>query len=195
MTELDVYIAEQALTGEPEECGDLGFVKTMGTECLIALVDALGHGKTAHGIAVNAQACLEENYHRPVTEIITRIHQRLKGTRGAVAAVCRLNISTGSLVYSGLGNISIRILGSQQKRLMVKDGILGYMIPTPQKGEDLLIQGDLLVLSSDGIREHYDPDNFPDLFTGSAENIANSLIKNLGRQSDDASCIVLRYGI
>jgi len=78
---------------------------------------------------------------------------------------------------------------------MTRDGILGYMIPTPQQGEARLVRGDLLVMSSDGIREHFDPDNFADLFTGSAEDIAWGLIKNLGRQTDDASCIVLRYGI
>lgn len=195
MTQLDFHILEQPLTGEIGECGDLGFVKTTETNCVLALVDALGHGATARRIALAARTCLEKNHEHPVTEIITRIHGCLRGTRGAVAAVCRLDLTTGELVYSGIGNISIRLLGSRQDRLLVRDGILGYMIPTPRQGEARLIPGDLLIMSSDGIREHYDPDNFPDLFTGSAEDIAKSMARNLGRQTDDASCIVLRYGI
>ena len=195
MVELDLHIMERALTGDPEECGDLGFARTLETNGLFCLVDALGHGKTARQIALMAQSYLEENYERPVTEIISGIHKSLRGTRGAVAAVCRLDLSSGTLVYSGMGNISVRILGNGQERLVVRDGVLGYMIPSPRQGQAQLFPGDLLIMSSDGIREHYDPDSFPGLFTGSAKDIAQRLIRDLSKQIDDASCIVVRYGI
>ena len=158
-------------------------------------MDALGHGKIAHDIALAARASVEADPPLPVTEIITAIHHSLKGTRGAVAAVCRLDTDTGLLTYSGMGNISIRIIGSRPERLVTRDGVLGYMIPTPRQGETRLFPGDILVMTSDGIREHYDPDMFADLFTGNARDIAQSLIRHLGRQTDDASCIVLRYGL
>lgn len=195
MAEIDVHIIAKALTGIPEECGDMGFARTDGNRCTLALVDALGHGKTAHGIALTARTCLEENYDRPVTEIVAALHKSLRGTRGAVAAVCRLDLSCDTLIYSGVGNISLRLLGSRQERLVIRDGILGYMIPTLRQSETRLFPGDLLVMSSDGIREHYDPDNYPGMFTGRAEDIAGSVIRDLGRQTDDASCIVVRYGI
>ncbi|MCG8616195.1 MAG: serine/threonine-protein phosphatase [Desulfobacterales bacterium] len=195
MAEIDYHIKMQSLTGEPDECGDLGIAMTSGDQCVLVLVDALGHGKIAHDIALAARSGVEDSRDKPVTEIITEIHHRLKGTRGAVAAACRLDPETGTLLYSGMGNISIRILGSHPERLVTRDGVLGYMIPTPRQGEARLFPGDILVMTSDGIREHYDPDMYPDLFTGSAEDIAEGLIRHLGRQTDDASCIVLRYGI
>ncbi len=195
MTDIDLHMAQQALTGFDDECGDLGFSKTDGNTCFLALIDALGHGKTAFEIAIMARDYFETCHDREPAEVIQGLHDCLKGTRGAVAAVCRLNLATGSLIYSGMGNITLRILGSRQERLVTREGILGYMIPTPRQKETQLFAGDIFLMSSDGIREHFDPDEYPALFTGSAEDIAGGMIRQLGKKNDDASCIVLRYGI
>lgn len=195
MTEIDVHIETSPLTGVANECGDLGFVRTGPDTCFLALVDALGHGETAHAIALAAAECLETHHDREPAEVISRLHDHLRGTRGAVAAVCRLDIGSGTMAYSGMGNISLKIIGSRPERLVTRDGVLGYMIPTPRQGEARLYPGDLLVMSSDGIREHFDPDTVPDLFTGTSAEIAAKMIQYLGKQTDDAGCIVLRYGI
>ncbi len=195
MTDIDLHIVQQALTGFDDECGDLGFSKNDGNTCFVALVDALGHGKTAFEVAIMARDYLETCHGREPSEVIKGIHDHLKGTRGAVAAVCRLNLDTGCLTYSGMGNITLRILGSRQERLVTREGILGYMIPTPRQKETQLFPGDTFLMSSDGIREHFDPDEIPELFTGSAKDIAEGMIRQLGKKNDDASCIVLRYGI
>lgn len=195
MVKIDFHIQAHALTGIAEECGDMGFGKSNGDTCFLALVDALGHGPVAHDIAVTAISCLEKNHDKPPAETITCLHRELKGTRGAVAAVCRVDARSGSLTYAGMGNICLRILGSRRERLITREGILGYMIPTPRQAKIRLLPGDILLMTSDGIREHFDPDAYPELFTGSARDIARGLIRDLGKQNDDTSCIVLRYGI
>ena len=50
-------------------------------------------------------------------------------------------------------------------------------------------------MSSDGIQEHFDLFDFPDILMGNAKKISTSFIDKLGKSNDDASCLILRYGI
>jgi hypothetical protein len=195
MRKIDYHMIKQALTGIPDECGDTGFISVYGNFCFLSLVDILGHGKTAFEIASLAETFLKDHHTRKLTQIIKDLHSCLQGTRGAVAAVCRLDLKTGILDYSGMGNISLRIFGSMSKHLLTKDGILGYMIPSPLEEQTRLHPGDILVMSSDGIRAQFDPIAYPDLFVGRAKEISTRFIRDLGKKNDDAACIVLRYGI
>lgn len=195
MPKLDFHIETDALTGSADECGDTGVIQAGDDTCLIALVDALGHGKAAYETAVIAEDYLKQNGNAPLNRIISGLHENLKGTRGAVAGVCRLDTASGHLSYSGMGNISLRIFGSDERRLVVRDGVLGYMIPTPKQSETFIMPGDLLVLYSDGIKDHFDPIEYPDLFYGTARDICMRFMTTLNKQTDDASCIVLRYAV
>ena len=195
MIEIDYYIRKQALTGIEEECGDFGFVKEYDDCCLIALVDVLGHGKEAYDVALMAETYLIENYSKEPAELIKGLHEHLKDTRGAVSTVCKLAIETGELKYSAMGNIAGRVMGNNPFRLTGKDGILGYMIPTPVEHQIKLYTGDILILSSDGVKEHFDPIDYPEILLGNAKRITADFIDQLGKKNDDASCIVLRYGV
>jgi len=195
MKKIDYHFRKQALTGVDNECGDIGVIKMYDTCCMMALVDVLGHGKEAFYVAIMAETYLLENYKKNPVEIIRGLHSHLESTRGAVADVCNLNLETGVLKYSGMGNISTKIMGNYPKRLTGKDGVLGYMIPSPIEQEAKLYSGDVLVLCSDGIKDHFDPIDFPDILLGSAGEITDRFIDRLGKKNDDASCIAVRYGI
>nr|WP_321403539.1 SpoIIE family protein phosphatase [uncultured Desulfobacter sp.] len=192
---IDFHIEKKALTGNPEECGDTGLIKVYDNFCFLALVDALGHGKPAAQVARHSEAYLADNYTKKLTQIITGLHEWLRGTRGAVAAVCRLDLQTGVLEYSGMGNIHLRLFGSSQHSLVTKDGIIGYMVPSPALGQTRMMPGDILVMTSDGIKEHFDPDAYPGVINGRAKDICNHFMTQLGKCSDDLSCIALRFGI
>jgi len=195
MNEIDYHFRKQALTGKENECGDTGIVRMYDGHCMIALVDVLGHGKEAFDVAVMAENYLAEHYEQPPLKIMTGLHAHLEKTRGAVAFICNLDLKTGILKYSGMGNISTRIMGNCPKRLPGKDGILGYMIPAPVEQETRLYPGDVLILCSDGVREHFDPVDFPDILMGKARDITAGFIDQLSKKNDDTSCIALRYGI
>ncbi len=193
MTGIDCHLIYRAKTGIADECGDIGVIRKTPDYCWLSLVDVLGHGKSAYQIACRARAWLENQPGRLPVEMIGGLHDCLKGTRGAVAAVCRLAIETGELIYAGMGNITLRIFGARPGRLVTRDGVLGYKIPAPLEKTIRLHAGDILVMSSDGVREHFEPLDYPDLFMGGAEQICRRFIRELSKPDDDASCIVLRY--
>ena len=192
MPRIDHHVLKKSLSGLDDECGDTGFVREGDGECFFALIDGVGHGREAHEAAMLAENFLTENAGPDLVEMMQELHERLKGGRGAVAMLCRLDIATGVLRYVGIGNIAVRIFGADEQRLLSRDGIIGYMMATPREQETRLYPGDILVSASDGVREHFDPDEFPGLLTGSAREIATRVVEQLGKGDDDASCLVVR---
>jgi serine phosphatase RsbU (regulator of sigma subunit) len=193
MSRVDCYLVKQALTLREADCGDTGVIKEFDGQCFLALVDVLGHGSEAHDVALIAQEYLEQNYYEGLVDLMQGLHACLKGTRGAVAALCRLDTETGELIYVGIGNITVRVLGLRNARFVLGDGIVGYMMTTPREQNLKLFAGDVLVMYSDGIKEHFELSEYPGMLTGTAKSIAVGLLDKFGKKNDDASCIALRY--
>lgn len=193
MPRVDHYLLKHSLMGNEDECGDAGVIIENNQTCFLALIDGVGHGSEACSAAIVARDFLLKNYGGDLVDIMNDLHACLKGSRGAVAALCRLDIASGELQHVGVGNITVRIFGSDDRRLISKDGIIGYMITNPKEQREKMYPGEILLLSSDGIKEHFDPDVHPGLLTGSAREIASKIYAKFGKNGDDASCIVLRY--
>ena len=193
MSSVDCHLVKRALTLRVDECGDTGVIKVFDGRCFVALVDALGHGREAHKIALIAQGYLEQNCRKELVDVMEGLHECLKGTRGAVAAICCLDTETGELIYVGMGNITVRVLGPRAFRFVSRDGIVGYMMSTVREQTSELVVGDVLVMHSDGIKEHFELSECPGILTGTAKSIATGLLRQFGKENDDASCLVLRY--
>lgn len=193
MPRLDYCLLKQALTGLEDECGDTGVIEENGSRCFFALIDGVGHGKEACAAARLAESFLLEDTSRDLVDMMNGLHSHLKGSRGAVAFLCRLDIETGLLRYVGIGNITVRIFGERDYRLVSRDGIIGYMMAGPRENEERLSPGDLIMLSSDGVKEHFDPLEVPGLLKGPARKIAAEMLGRFAKGNDDASCFVLRY--
>ena len=193
MSRIDYHLVKRALTLRETDCGDTGVIKEFNGQCFLALVDVLGHGSEAYDVALIAQKYLEQNYGNELVDVVQGLHACLKGTRGAVAAVCRLDTKSGELIYVGIGNITVRVLGPRTSRFVSGDGIIGYQITTPREQKLKLFAGDVLVMYSDGIKEHFDLSESPGILTGTAKSIAGGLLNQFGKNNDDASCIALRY--
>ena len=194
MPQIDCHLEKSPMTGWENECGDTGVIKVYDNSCFFALIDVLGHGKDAHQVAILAENYLLDNHRRDLVDMMKGLHLHLKGTRGAVAALCRLSLADGKMQCVGIGNITTRLYGTAPGSLVPRDGVIGYTMPTPKVQHAKLYPGDVIILSSDGVKEHFDPVFYPDLLKGSARKIASCLIELLGKKNDDASCIVLRYG-
>ena len=193
MPKVDYYMLKRALTLRETDCGDTGVIKEFDGQYFLALVDVLGHGSEAHTVALSAQKYLEQNYRQELIDVMDGLHACLKGTRGAVVALCRLNIGTGKLIYVGIGNITVRVLGPRNFRFVSRDGIVGYMVSNLKQQTLKLSAGDVLVMYSDGIKEHFQLSESPGILTGTATSIALGLLNQFGKKNDDASCIALKY--
>lgn len=189
----DTYFVFRPLLWLDTECGDTGIIRCDEDQCFLALIDALGHGHSAYQVACRAREYVEAHAQDELVPLMQGLHQHLKGSKGAVAALCRIDLRTGEMNYVGVGNIVVKLLGAKPSTFVPRDGVLGYMLPSPKEQHARLCPGDILLMYSDGIREHFSPLDCTDLLPGSAEHIAKGLLERFGKQDDDASCITLKY--
>ena len=193
LARVDCHLVKRALSGLDDECGDTGVITMRDGVCFVALVDVLGHGPEAHEVALMADSYLAGHADMPLDELMDGLHRHLQGTRGGVAAFCRLDSATGEMEFIGIGNISSRIFGVEEQRLLSRDGVVGYMASVPKAKAVWLSLGDVVVLHSDGIAEHFRAHDCPGLLTGSAKEIAGRIMSRFSKKDDDASCLVMRY--
>jgi len=191
---LDYYLAKRPLPGHKEsECGDIGLLREFEQKVFIGLADVLGHGRDARRIAITIKHYLEENYRKDLIEIIQGLHAEIMHSRGAVIAVCLLDLKAGELKYIGVGNIVVRKFGSSSVSIVSRSGIIGYMLPTPKEEIMQLYDGDILILHTDGIKSYFELGEYPELLKDDAKTVATHIIHQFGKEEDDAACIVLRY--
>lgn len=194
MATIEYGLATRALTGPAEECGDAGVLIEGDGWLFAALVDGLGHGPKAARIAVQATAYLREHAALSLVALLDGLHEELKSTPGAVACLCRLDLTSGVLRMAGIGNIVCRIFsGLDSERLLSRDGVLGYMHATPREQSRKLVPHSLLLLHSDGVRDHFEPYEYPGILKGTASTVAAQVVDKLGKDDDDASCLAVRY--
>ena len=192
MPELDYFLAIRPLLNDMA-CGDTGIIKEFDNKVFIGIIDVLGYGEDAHEVAMFCVDFLEKNYRQNLMEMMGGLHQQIKGSQGAVAGLCLLDLKTGELTFIGVGNITARKFGSSNIRIVPRSGIIGYVMPSLREEKMILHDGDVLVLHTDGVKEHFDLEDYPELLIDDAEMIANHIINQFGRAEDDAACIALRY--
>lgn len=194
MPRAQCHLLTRPMPGGDGQCGDAGLIRCGERTCFVALVDGLGHGAEAARAARAATDYLGGHADDALEDLLCGLHEVLKGTRGAVAFLARLDIDSGELRYAGVGNICAKVFGGDDPvRLRSKEGVAGYMMPTPREGAVRLLPRDVLVLSSDGLREHFEAFEHPDLLRGDAECVSKGMMERFSKSDDDASCLVMRY--
>ena len=189
-TVIDHFIAERPLESVN---GDAGFVQVAEEQLFVGLVDGAGHGPEAHSIAQTSLDFLEKNKHEGLPCLMKELHDHLRGTRGGVAIIGKLNTEALQFHYVGIGNIVLRKFGKSSERAVMQDGVIGYQIRTPKEKIMTMSSGDILVLHTDGISTNFDVSDYPDIIKDDAKTIGYNLIKKFGKNDDDATCIVIRF--
>ena len=156
MGKVDFKITIRPLNRYFSECGDTGRVYKNNEICCLALVDVLGHGAVARSVAILAENYLDSHYGDDPVSLLQGLHAYLSGTRGAVAAFCRLCLQTGELDFAGIGNITAKIIGEKNESLVSRDGIIGYRAVRPHAVKTRIKPGDVVLMHSDGIKSHID---------------------------------------
>jgi serine/threonine protein phosphatase PrpC len=120
------------------------------------------------------------------------IHRALKGTRGAVVNVMQVDRVAHELTYSGVGNISMKILSYPlSKGCYSYNGIVGHIMPTVLKNHVFPWQvTDMFILHSDGITGRWDLQKYPGILHHHPLLLCAALYKDHQRGTDDATIIV-----
>ncbi|OYT15254.1 MAG: hypothetical protein B7C24_14030 [Bacteroidetes bacterium 4572_77] len=161
-------------------------------ETLVAVIDGLGHGKEAHLASSIAKEQLIQKAELPLDTLMNHVHQSIKGTRGAVIGLAKINTKTKKLAYTGIGNIECFLFdGKERKTLLSFGGIMGHNMRTPRIFELNLQAHNRLCLYSDGITSRWKPNDLD--WDMSCQKIAENIINQYSRNNDDATVLIIRY--
>jgi serine phosphatase RsbU (regulator of sigma subunit) len=181
----------RACTGETLS-GDVATVVERPDGVFLAIVDALGHGAVANEVARRAAALLRAHAGPDLEAAMRRLHEGLREGVGAAAGVCWIDARTGQASWVAVGNVALRTFGSVETRLTGRDGLVGKVLPTFKPQSLRVPPGDLLVLATDGLRDHFSSEDYPGLHGDSAAFAARSLVERFGRDHDDVTVVAVR---
>ncbi len=174
-------------------CGDAWTVHRTPERTVALAVDGLGHGWEAAEAAQEAVATFRKRADSGPGDILGYVHDALKKTRGAVAAVAEIRPRDKTLVYAGIGNIAAVVLsGGASRSLVSHNGTLGVTIARIQEFKSDWPSDAVLVLHSDGLQSRWDLAPYPGLLARHPAVIGGVLLRDFRRQRDDASVIVIK---
>ncbi len=174
-----------------EWCGDSYAVEHLDGRTLLLVVDGLGHGVTAADAAREAVKVFRNRRASAPAEIIQALHEGLRGTRGAVAAVAAVDHSRRQVRYAGAGNISASVLTPGASQNMVShNGTLGHEVRKVQEFTYDWPRGATLVMHSDGLSSQWRPDKYAGLLARHPSLIAGILYRDFKRTRDDVTVLV-----
>ncbi len=180
------------LQGE-QACGDAIDWSYADDRLALVMVDGLGHGFHAAEAAEEAVTIFHKYCAEPPREILARMHDALKKTRGAAAAVAEIRPLAGSLIYAGIGNISAVLLsGTINRSIISHSGTLGHVVGRIQEFKLDWPRDGMLVMHSDGLHTRWDLSRYPGLTARNPTIIAGVLFRDFRRERDDTSVLVVK---
>lgn len=189
---LDIAGFAVPVAGE-HACGDACCWVQTDNRCAITLVDGLGHGFYAAEAAEEAVRIFQKYASQPPAEVLAHMHDALKKTRGAAAAVAEIRPLSGTLTFAGVGNISATVLSKALSRSLVShSGTLGHVMARIQEFKVEWPRDAVLVMHSDGVQTRWDLSRYPGLTARSSALIAGVLFRDFRRERDDSSLIVVK---
>ncbi|HEY6491396.1 MAG TPA: SpoIIE family protein phosphatase [Terracidiphilus sp.] len=174
-------------------CGDGWSYHIAAERALVMLVDGLGHGLGAAEAAQEAIATFQTQVKLAPGQILQDVHDALRKTRGAVAAIVEIRPQEQTLLYAGVGNICCSMLSNSASQSFVShNGTLGLRISKIQEFRSEWPADGVLVLHSDGLQSKWDLGSYAGLLARHPAIIGGVLLRDFRRQRDDASVVVVK---
>ncbi len=177
---------------EGDDCGDATACWEQGQKLYLCLADGLGHGEFARIAALAALASVQQHLPAPLPTVFAQCDRDIQETRGVAMGIAVVDPVARTVTFCGVGNIRIVLLGQRPRHFSCSYGIVGAGF------KNLIVEtlpfapGDLLILTSDGIMEHFiAPDPRPGE-SWSARGLAEAILAEWGVATDDASVLVCR---
>lgn len=164
--------------------GDAVVVRDEGPAVLLAVVDALGHGPVAGAVASTATRVLQATPLDGVLRIVERLHEELRGTRGAEALIC---LRAGDRVEAcRIGDVELRCAHARWPRVSTQ-GVLGGDLRRLRAFGGPLRCPERIVIHSDGVSGRFELDDLAALPPSEA---CQAIMSRHRRPYDDASVLV-----
>ncbi len=187
--------ASRTLAGQPVS-GDAHLVAPFEGGVLIAVIDGLGHGPEAHLAASAAVAVLARRPEAPVADLIQSCHAEIKSTRGVVLSLASFDTARGLVTWVGVGDVEGVLLSasdpsrSGRRSLLLRNGVVGYQLPSLRETICPIATGDMLIFATDGVSHDFTA-TIPN--GRSPRTVADDIIAKHGKSTDDALVLVARY--
>ncbi|MCY3023176.1 MAG: ATP-binding protein [Planctomycetota bacterium] len=173
--------------------GDAFVARSWPDHALVGVIDGLGHGELAHRAAQGARLFIEDHFDQPLPNLFAGAERVCRGTRGVVMALARFDLPAATFSLASVGNVEARLWGSSDARnFVVRRGIIGVNAPKPVVTTHAWTPESTLVLHSDGLRTHWDWSALPRDICQNPSEVALFLLRTLGKESDDATVVVVR---
>jgi anti-sigma regulatory factor (Ser/Thr protein kinase) len=191
-TGFDVGAISVPYPGE-QVCGDGVTLRIEDGRAIVLVTDGLGHGPLAAEATATAAALFAKNYNSPPVVLMQRLHDGMRGTRGAAAAVAEVDARRGAVRYCGVGNIAATISTDGATRSLVSHhGTLGHDARRMTEFQYPWTPSSTLVLNSDGLVTNWSLENYPGLSARAPSLVAAVLYRDYRRHRDDTTVLVLR---
>ena len=176
-------------------CGDAWTLVQGRGRVVLFVVDGLGHGPEAAKAARIAVEAVERHRELDAANLMEAVHNALRPTRGAAAAVAMLQAESELCTFCGVGNISASIRGPGNARSMVShNGILGHQVRKMQEFSYPFPRGALCIAHSDGLGTHWDLAHYSGLSARHPALVAAALNRDHSRGRDDVTVVAVRNG-
>ena len=152
------------------------------------VVDGIGSGREAQAAAAATVDELRGNDFSSMEQRFNAVHQSLKGRRGAALGAAEIDLTSGALNWSAVGDIDGLIIrrDTSTESMVQKGGTLGLGFSGLHVMSTGVGLGDMIVMTSDGVSRRF-RDDLPQ--TRDVHVFASSVLEAYGRPNDD--CIVL----
>ena len=161
---------------------------------LVAVIDGLGAGEGAAEASGKAVACIRDHLDEPLAVLVARCHRALRGTRGAVMTLMRIDLAARQVSFVGVGNVGVRSRSAANAQPISGNGIVGFRLPTLREFSYNYTPGDLFVLFTDGVSHHFTLDDralSPIDFRGDPQGLADAIAARYGKPEDDVTVVVV----
>jgi anti-sigma regulatory factor (Ser/Thr protein kinase) len=177
-------------------CGDSWRSVYTDKRIRLVMIDGLGHGLPAYAAAEEAYemfALAPEN--TPVDQIRS-LNNDLKKTRGAVITVVYLDFLNKQIIYSGIGNIAMKVVSPiRTQGCFSYNGIVGHIMPAVLNNHVLQWdeKNDVIIMHSDGLTGRWDIQKYPAILQHHSMVVCAALYKDHNRGTDDSTILIGRY--
>ena len=177
-------------------CGDAWGYQSESVRHQLIVLDGLGHGPQAADAATAAMRVFAERSMLPPVDLIEEIHLALRATRGAAVGVTMIDQERSLVRFAGVGNIVASLVtpNAPRQTLASHNGTAGVAMRRIQEFTYPIGSGTVLVMHSDGLGTHWNPDAYVSVWRRDPALAAGLLYRDHTRGRDDCTVVVAHIG-